>query len=168
MVGTIEPRKGYDQIITAFEQLWHRGSDVNLVIVGRVGWRVKELEKKLRTHKEAGSRLHWIKNASDLVLIALYESVDGLIMASKGEGFGLPLVEIAQHEKPILARDIPVFRELAAEHARYFYYSDSDNMANEISAWLDMIKEGRAISSRGVKRQSWNKSVQQLVDGLID
>lgn len=40
-----------------------------------------------------------------------------LIAASFGEGFGLPLIEAAQHGLPIMARDIAVFREVAKEYA---------------------------------------------------
>lgn len=38
MVGTLEPRKGHQQVLDAFELLWDSGIDVNLVVVGKVGW----------------------------------------------------------------------------------------------------------------------------------
>ena len=44
-----------------------------------------------------------------------------LIAASECEGFGLPLIEAARQGLPVIARDIPVFREVAGDHA--FYYS---------------------------------------------
>ena len=37
MVGTLEPRKGY-QALAAFTELWNKGVELNLVIVGREGW----------------------------------------------------------------------------------------------------------------------------------
>ena len=45
---------------------------------------------------------------------------DVLVAPSRGEGFGLPLIEAAQHKLPIFARDIPVFREVAGENAFFF------------------------------------------------
>lgn len=39
MVGTVEPRKAYMQVIKTFDYLWHDGVDVNLVIVGQEGWK---------------------------------------------------------------------------------------------------------------------------------
>ena len=41
MVGTIEPRKGHQQTLAAFETLWAQGVRANLVIVGKQGWRVR-------------------------------------------------------------------------------------------------------------------------------
>jgi glycosyltransferase involved in cell wall biosynthesis len=38
MVGTIEPRKGYQEVLLAFENLWQRGYSLPLIIVGRKGW----------------------------------------------------------------------------------------------------------------------------------
>jgi glycosyltransferase involved in cell wall biosynthesis len=37
MVGTIEPRKGHDQVVKACELLWMTGMKLNLVIVGKKG-----------------------------------------------------------------------------------------------------------------------------------
>lgn len=45
-VGTLEPRKGYEQLVLAFEELWAAGHDVNLTIVGKAGWKTKQLERK--------------------------------------------------------------------------------------------------------------------------
>jgi glycosyltransferase involved in cell wall biosynthesis len=55
MVGTIEPRKGYDQTLAAFEELWRQGAERNLVIVGRAGWMIDKLLDRLRSHPEAAA-----------------------------------------------------------------------------------------------------------------
>ena len=49
----------------AFEQLWARGVDTNLVIVGKQGLKVEALVKRLRTHLELGKRLFWLEGISD-------------------------------------------------------------------------------------------------------
>jgi len=49
-VGTLEPRKGYAQVLAAFEQLWDRGRKVNLVIVGKPGWKTEPLQEYLIAH----------------------------------------------------------------------------------------------------------------------
>ena len=136
MVGTVEPRKGHAQTLAAFERLWADGVDVGLAIVGGEGWHTESLMGRLRTHSERGRRLIWLARASDEMLLRLYDSAVALIAASEGEGFGLPLVEAAQHGLPIIARDLPVFMEVAGEHAFYF-----SGMAPETS---------RRASSRGL------------------
>lgn len=113
MVGTVEPRKGYDSALAAFEHLWAtRGGEApDLVIVGKPGWKTKALQRRLREHSEIGKRLHWLTNVSDEGLCKLYDACRGLLMTSRGEGMGLPLLEAALHRRPILVRDLPVFRE---------------------------------------------------------
>ena len=54
MVGTIEPRKGHAQTLDAFEMLWRQGTEVNLAIVGKEGWDVDPLVRRLREHSERG------------------------------------------------------------------------------------------------------------------
>lgn len=167
MVGTIEPRKAHLQTLAAFEALWADGTDVNLVIVGKQGWMVDKFVEKLRNHHELNARLFWLDGISDEYLEEIYAASQCLIAASVGEGFGLPLIEAAQHELPIIARDIAVFREVAGEHACYFNGEDPICMANLIQHWLNLNKLGLSPKSTGIPWLTWHKSTQQLVDRAI-
>lgn len=164
MVGTIEPRKGHAQALQAFERLWADGLDVNLLIVGRPGWLSDALMQRLRLHPECDSRLHWIENASDFVLRAAYCRASALLMASEGEGFGLPLIEAAHYEVPLIARDLPVFREIAGEHAFYFSGIEADNLACALKEWLRLHTAGQAPESAGIECLTWRESAAQLVN----
>ena len=119
MVGTVEPRKAHRQTVRAFELLWDAGVDVNLVIVGKMGWGMESFDDELLHHPRAGEKLLWLQGISDEFLERIYASSKALIAASEGEGFGLPLIEAAQHGLKLIIRDIPVFREVAGENAHY-------------------------------------------------
>lgn len=166
MVGTIEPRKGYRQTLAAFEALWARGVDVNLVIVGKPGWGVDDLVARLGQHTEASRRLFWPRDVSDEYLERLYAAANCLIAASEGEGFGLPLIEAAQHGLPILARSLPVFREIAGSHAAYFDGLSADDLAGAIATWLAAWREGRHVSSHDMMWLDWHQCTLQLLRGL--
>lgn len=131
-VGTIEPRKGISVVIDAFETLWANGLNVGFVIAGKQGWNARALCKRIVTHPEFGRRLFWLQNASDQDLKHLYENAQALIFASFTEGFGLPLIEAARHGAPVIASDLPVFREIAGEHANYFDLLDAGSLACRI------------------------------------
>lgn len=163
MVGTVEPRKGHAQALAAFEQLWQQGVAANLVIVGKRGWMVDCLAGKLRSHSELGKHLFWLEGISDEYLERVYAASSCLIAASEGEGFGLPLIEAAQHKLPIMARDIPVFREVADGHAFYFRGLAPADLANAISEWLRLNGEGLAPQSVGMPWLTWHESAQQLL-----
>lgn len=164
MVGTIEPRKGHAQALSAFEQLWNRDAQVNLLIIGRPGWLSETLVQRLREHPERGSRLHWIENANDALLLSAYHRASALLMASEGEGFGLPLIEAAHHHLPLIVRDLPVFREIAGQHAFYFSGLEPEGLARSIEEWLHLYIEGRAPRSDEIQRLTWRESAAQLVD----
>lgn len=166
MVGTIEPRKGHALALDALERLWDDGVDANLVIVGRKGWNVEALEERMRKHPEQGKRLHWPPNVSDETLVELYRVSSALLAASEGEGFGLPLVEAARHRLPIIARDIPVFREVAGEHALYFEGGSAESLARSIRRWLELHSQGAAPSSAEMKWLTWQESAAQLRDAI--
>ncbi|MBW1930588.1 MAG: glycosyltransferase family 4 protein [Deltaproteobacteria bacterium] len=168
MVGTIEPRKGYAQVLDAFELLWERGKDLNLIIVGKEGWMVKELVKKLRFHPECSKRLFWLEGVSDEMLLELYRSCSALLMASEGEGFGLPLIEAARHNLPIIARDLPVFREIAGENAFYFSGISGKGLAQAIDNWLELWKLGKAPQSDLIPCLTWRQSADDLISLVTD
>ena len=78
-------------------------------------------------------RFSWLPKASDATLRGLYRSATSLIAASRDEGFGLPIVEAAKHGLPIIARDIPVFREVGCDGADYFSVTTGKGLSNFIS-----------------------------------
>jgi glycosyltransferase involved in cell wall biosynthesis len=162
MVGTIEPRKGHEQTLEAFECLWEGGSPARLVIVGKRGWQVASLITRIKKHPELGKRLIWLEGLSDEELLGVYACCQVLLAASFGEGFGLPLIEGARHGLPIIARDIPVFREVAGEHAFYFAANNSKTLAHELTRWLEMFERGTAPVSKGMKWLTWEQSANNL------
>jgi len=167
MVGTIEPRKGYSQTLSAFEQLWVQELGINLVIVGKQGWMVDTLVEKLSHHPELGKRLIWLEGISDEYLNKVYTACTCLIVASEGEGFGLPLIEAAQRKLPIVARDIPVFREVAKEHAFYFEGLEPDVLAQALEHWLTLYRNEAHPLSNAMPWQTWKQSAQQVLASVL-
>jgi len=171
MVGTVEPRKGYAQVLEAFEEIWQEGNLATLVIVGRPGWKTEELIQRLEFHPENSRRLHWLSKVDDHELALLYAQADGLIVASEAEGFGLPLLEASQFDTPIFARDLSVFREVAGEHVTYFSADDGAQLAPRLRAWLQQLHNGTAPKSGSMKSFTWTASaetVKNLISQLYD
>ncbi|WP_114912738.1 glycosyltransferase [Acidibrevibacterium fodinaquatile] len=166
MVGTIEPRKGHTQVLAAFDLLWRKGIKVNLVIVGKLGWMV-DIEEKVNLHPERDRQLFWLQGIGDDLLEQIYAASTCLIAASADEGFGLPLIEAARHRLPILARDIPVFREVAGDHALYFSGEEPRAVAEAVKTWLDLDRQGRAPRSDAMPWLTWKQSTWNLLDIIL-
>lgn len=166
MVGTIEPRKAQLEVLQAFDKLWNEGLDINLVFVGKFGWLNDSFVSSLNSHKELDHRLFWLKGISDEYLEEVYRSSDCLISASYGEGFGLPIIEAAIKNIPVIARDIPVFREVAGKGACYF--SDNQSISSTIELWLDMQYNNRHPEPSEIKWLTWAESTNMLLNRLIN
>jgi glycosyltransferase involved in cell wall biosynthesis len=172
MVGTIEPRKGHLQAIDAFELLWQAGVDVKLVVVGNEGWKglpeadrrtIPRIVERLRTHPEQGRRLLWLTGVDDEELEQIYGASSCLLAPSEGEGFGLPLIEAARHGLPILARDLPVFREVGANGADYFSGPDGAALAGALRDWLARKEAGTLAPVSALRWMTWEENVRQLL-----
>lgn len=168
MVGTVEPRKAHEFALDAFDSLWADGMDVSLIIVGSEGWLVEHLSKRIRSHDMLGSRLFWLEDVDDVLLDELYGKADCLIAASEGEGFGLPLIEAAQHDLPIIARRLPIFEEVAGEYAYYFdRQSSAAGLAASIKEWVGQYKSETHPKSGLMQHLSWEQSAQRLISLVL-
>ena len=160
-VGTLEPRKGHDDVLAALEVLWSEGVDIQWRIVGRVGWGVDSLVARLRSHPEAGRRLVWNEWADDAALFDEYCRAGVFVAASRGEGFGLPLAEAGSMGVPLLLRDIPVFREVAGDGATYF---------TSVAGLADRLRHAHSGQPASSKTQGawprWEESAKALAGML--
>jgi glycosyltransferase involved in cell wall biosynthesis len=98
----------------------------------------------------------------------VYAASNGLIAASAGEGFGLPLIEAAQHKLALIARDIPVFREVAGDRAYYFGGDRPQDLAVALTDWLALHAAGTVPSSTGLPWLTWADSARQLAQVVLD
>lgn len=161
MVGTIEPRKGYAIALDAFEKEREQGLNAELTIVGRKGWSSMDVTRRLEMKRRLNSGITWLDNASDEELAAAYNKADAIICASHAEGFGLPIVEAAHAGIPVIASDIPVFREVG-EMASTTYFTPGD--ANDLGRALREFK-GHGTSTQPLNNSlSWDESAAWLVD----
>lgn len=168
MVSTIEPRKGFEDILNAFEQLWENGFEYQLVFVGKKGWMVENLIKRIKTHPQLNRKLFWLGQVSDTTLEHLYNNALATIVASKDEGFGLAIVESALYGVPVIARDIPVFREVGGEGV--FYFPDTQNpedISNSILSWIELNSQGKIPDPKSIKVISWQEHTEILKQKIV-
>lgn len=67
-----------------------------------------------------------------------------------------------------LARDIPVFHEVAGDFAFYFPNSDSAALADSLRHWLQLHAEGQAPRSADMPYLTWAQSTQQLLKVILE
>ena len=165
MVGTLEPRKGHGDVIGAFDALWQTGLKEGLVLVGREGWQVEGLCERILRHPFYGKKLFWFDDVDDLELERFYAACQGSVIASYAEGFGLPLIEALGHGKPVLARDLAVFRPHAKNGVCYFPIdANTQVLAQCIKHWAENVRSGHITVIR--PDSSWDQSARDLMSTI--
>jgi glycosyltransferase involved in cell wall biosynthesis len=162
VVGTIEPRKGHSGVLDAFDALWAEGSQVRLCLAGKEGWEVEHLMRRIRNHPLLGSRLFFIEHFSDAEINLCYAAAHALIAGSVAEGYGLPIVEAAQHKVPVIATDIAVFREVAGTGAAYFPLGDRAALMALVTQFSTVERATREAMAARVMVASWQQSARQM------
>ena len=167
IVSTIEPRKNHKYLLDTFEILWERHIDINLAIIGRVGWRVDKLMERIDSHKEFNKRLFVLSDINDRELLYAYKNAKMLLFPSIVEGFGLPIVESLSNGLPVLASDTPVHREVGGDKIGYFDISNPDDLVKQI---VDIEANGipkELMVDENYKWLDWRDSTQMLLEKII-
>ncbi|WP_447744096.1 glycosyltransferase family 4 protein [Pseudomonas nicosulfuronedens] len=167
MVSTIEPRKNHQYLLDAFELLWARGSRARLCIIGKIGWKSEGLIGDIHRHPELGKRLFMFNQLNDKGLEYSYARARALVFPSHAEGFGLPLVEAMQRSLPVLASDIPVFREIGRDYMAYFDLNDPQSLASQV----EVVESTGRIPALADPDQwqwiGWREASHQLLDRIM-
>jgi glycosyltransferase involved in cell wall biosynthesis len=166
MVGAVEPRKGYQEAVAAFERLWSEGFPYDLVIVGRLAGLGSQVVSVIRSSPFLDRKLHWYERCDDLLLSSLYRGARCLVANSRHEGFGLPVIEAALYNVPVLARDVPVFREICGDGAFYFNGDERDGLYNALLTWERLRSESRHPLSSSIPLRTWSENAMAVVAAI--
>jgi glycosyltransferase involved in cell wall biosynthesis len=166
MVGTLEPKKGYREVLNGFELLWKAGYRRPLVIVGQPGWLCDDIVEGFQSSPWWGERLYWLNDVDDAQLATFYLRAHALLFASRGEGFGLPLLEAASRRLPILAREIPTSREILG--SRGVFFTTTEDMIDGVKQFEDPVAYAMAQENlNGLQWFEWRSVVTSvMVDAL--
>lgn len=168
MLGTIEPRKGYEIVLHTFEKMWGEGKEYKLCIMGHMGWNMSDFVQKLKHHSEIGNRLLFLEAATDGEVQYAYQNSTALIQASAGEGFGLPLIEAGHYGLPIICSDIPVFHEVTEDHALFFNRNNENGLHEVINEFIEKLENETVPSSREIKGQIWRDVANKVYSMIVN
>lgn len=114
VLGTIEGRKNHDLLLSVWQKMLEerRAKPLpRLVIVGRRGWQADDVFAQLDSG-EFGDRVIEAGPLDDRSLANVFSGARALLFPSFAEGYGIPLVESLAAGVPVIASDLPVFREI--------------------------------------------------------
>jgi glycosyltransferase involved in cell wall biosynthesis len=144
-VGTQEPRKGLDVLLSAYRLLLADRIDMPpLVIAGGTGW-----GPALDTANLTRDQVITLGYVDRPHLRGLVAGARLLAFPSLYEGFGLPPLEAMAAGTPVVATDIPAIREVVGSHARLVPSHDAAALA---AALQDVLARPPSASQRAAAR----------------
>lgn len=153
--------KNFLSIICALP--YYEKQDLRIVIAGNVS---KELQKKSQFQYEKNKVL-FLGYVSDQELVSLYKNAGCFAFLSTYEGFGIPLLEAMAYGCPIVVSNRASIPEVCGDAAVYCDPYDTKDIAEKINLLLrdkSLAASMREKGEKQLKKFSWRKSAQQLLD----
>jgi glycosyltransferase involved in cell wall biosynthesis len=132
-VGNFYPHKNIRNLIKAFSQI--KDKDYRLILIGPNDFFVSELYYLINQLKQ-DERIIFYHSQAISDLIFFYKNAQALIHPSLSEGFGLPIVEAMNFNLPILASNIPVFKEILKDQYLSFIPQKIEDITEKINYFI--------------------------------
>lgn len=121
ILSTIEPRKNHALLLQVWRGLVERMGEQapRLVVIGQRGWECENVVDLLERCTQLKGFVTELLSCSDSELVTYLHHAQALLFPSFVEGYGMPLVEALALGVPVIASDLPVFREIADDIPEY-------------------------------------------------
>lgn len=139
-VGNIEQRKGSDLLLKAYERYCEEGGTYDLILGG--GIKGAGMEDILKNAMAAYPGIKYLGYVTDQQKDIMIKGCEAFLFPSRAEGFGMPLIEVMEYGKPVIARQLPIFRELIGECICYFEINeDEEKEITEFAKWMHIAQK---------------------------
>ena len=170
-VGAINPRKNLLTIVKTLQQLPDSLS-IPLVVVGSG----RQYEKKVKQYVFKNSlqnRIHWLGQADQKDMPALYQAATLFLYPSHYEGFGIPIIEALFSETPVITSNCSSMPEAAGPDALLIDPKQPEDLAQAIDKVLSddalrerMIKKGYAYAQQ-FKGEPLTKQLVEIYQSVL-
>jgi len=174
----VTPRKNIELALHTLAELQKHFPKAALVVTGPLGphnARNREYFDallKLRAQLGLQGSAHFLTEFSnsylpDEVIADFYRIADALILPSREEGFGIPMIEAAMSHLPVFCADIPPLRELGMDDATFFLPDEEPAvLAGLIAKYFQTTAPARlAIRVRSTFR--WEAIYQRHISPML-
>ena len=162
-MGSFMPYKNVETIVRGMSGL----PGYTLHLLSRIS---PDRQSELAALSPDPSRLVFHNGVSDEEYDALLRRATALVTLSKAEGYGLPVIEAMAAGTPVIASDIPIFREVSGGAALLVDPDSPEAFAAAVRALSDpgCWKETAAAGLRRADDYDWDASAKQLVDAAAE
>lgn len=111
-------------------------------------------------------RSQHIGYVSDVDLRSVVAGASALVLPSRDEGFGLPVLEAMACDVPVVCTDVPSLREVAGKFAHLVPFGDVDALTDALSRAVDDVRTPTTSISRRAHAAgfTWRRCAESTVD----
>lgn len=166
---TLEPRKNLACLIRCFFKLLHDHPtlDLNLVLVGVVGWKTQAFFEQLGDiNPILRTRLIMTGYVADAHLSAIYSGATAFVYPSFYEGFGLPPLEAMQCGTPVITSNTSSLPEVVGEAGIMVDPNDEDALCQSIIHVVNDTSLRTKLAQAGLaqaKTFSWHRCAEETL-----
>ena len=161
-LGTFEPRKGLDLLLDAFALVAAQDPEVELWLAGQAGWGTDGVAQQITDHPFT-NRIRRLGYVDDTLVPTLMRSSRAVCYPSRGEGFGLPVLEALACGAQVITTAATVMEEVAGAAARFVPVGDVEALAAEMARAAGGTERERDETSRLARARaelfSWDRTV---------
>ncbi len=150
-VGTLEPRKNWIGVLSAFESIADSFPDTELIFAGTPGWLYAPFVQKIE-RSPVRHRIRLVEGVDDSVLADLYSRAICLVYPSFWEGFGFPVAEAMSLNCPVITSNRSSLSWLAGEAALLVDPEAEGEIAAAMKRLAADDKLGRDLAQAGLER----------------
>jgi glycosyltransferase involved in cell wall biosynthesis len=165
-VGTLEPRKAVPDLVSAFDRVADARSDLSLVLAGRPGWGVADVERSLASARH-GDRVVRPGYVPDEAVPALLRRAAVAAYVAVEEGFGLPALEALACGTPLVTTAGTAMAEVTGDAALLVSPGNVAELADALDAGVTggaAVEERRALGLLIASPYTWERSAAGHVE----
>ncbi|NMC51229.1 glycosyltransferase family 4 protein [Candidatus Kuenenbacteria bacterium] len=161
-IGRVEEKKNIRNLIKGFQIFSKEHPDCKLILAGKIDERFKIYDLGLKNIE----LLNYITEEKKHEL--LRESAV-LVLVSKEEGFGFPILEAFDFGLPVVASDIPVLREIGGDACLYAKPDSPEDIATSLEKIISDEKLQAQLITAGhdrLKQFNWPDTAEKILAEL--
>lgn len=161
-LSTLQPRKNLKLLLEAFSEILNK-VDYNLVLIGRVGWKVDDLLEKYGVK----NRIIFTGFVDDADVALVYKNALCFVFPTLYEGFGIPPVEALSMGCPVISSNSSCMKEVLQDRAIYFENDNKEDLKQKLLQLPQLLPNmKRSLNDFQKNRYDYSVSAEIILEEL--
>jgi glycosyltransferase involved in cell wall biosynthesis len=169
-IGSLHPRKNLANMLKAFDLMRSKSDKrIKFLIIGQKFFKTGDIDRTLLSMKYKDD-VHFLGQLLPIEIKDILSSAIALVLVSKFEGFGIPVIEALKCNTPVIVSNVTSLPEIASDAGLYADPFSVESICNAMIQMVNNINLRIELAENGSKvceRFSWDKTAGALWDSIL-